>query len=318
MKRDPRIAVVVLTHDRVDEVMRTVARMRALPEQPRLIVVDNASSDGTVARLAREEPDVEVVALGRNVGAAGRNAGVARTDRPYVAFCDDDTWWAPGSLARAADLLDAHPSLAAVTARILVGREEREDPTCRVMAASPLPRVRELPGIPILGFMAGATMLRRAAFLAVGGFERRLFLGYEETLVALDLAAAGWAMAYVPELVVHHHPSSLRDRRRRRRLLVRNALWLAWLRRPVRAALRRTWREVHEARPRWMALVGFAEALRGLPWVLRHRRVLPAEVELAVRLIERRARPPGGAGEAARRGSIGSELARAPLPPEGR
>jgi len=39
---------------------------------------------------------------------------------PYAAFCDDDTWWEPGSLALAADALDAQPDIAAVTARIVV------------------------------------------------------------------------------------------------------------------------------------------------------------------------------------------------------
>lgn len=286
---DPRLAVVVLTYNRVDEVMRTVARLLAVPERPPVIVVDNGSSDGTVDRLARDAPEVEVIALDRNLGAAGRNAGVERVDRPYVAFCDDDTWWAPGSLARAADLLDAHPRLAAVTARVLVGAAECEDPTCAVMAASPLRRVDGLPGVPILGFMAGAAMVRRSAFLTVGGFDPRLFLGGEEALVAMDLAARGWAMAYASNLVVHHHPSPSRDVRARRRLLVRNALWLAWLRRPVGSALRRTWREVRETRDRVSALLGAAQALGGLPWVLRHRRVVPGEVECALTLLERRA-----------------------------
>lgn len=154
------------------------------------------------------------------------------------------------------------------------------------MASSPLAPDPTLPGPPLLGFMAGASVVRRAAFLAAGGFRRRLFLGGEELLLALDLAALGRAMAYVPEVVSHHHPSPRRDRRDRRRLAVRNALSCAWLRRPWPGAARRTLAVLAE-RPRdtaWRA--GVRDALAGLPWVLRERRPLPPRVEAALRLVE--------------------------------
>src|SRR5438093_3395665 len=98
-------------------------------------------------------PRHEIIVLSRNLGAAGRNAGVHAVTTPYVAFCDDDTWWAPGSLARAAVLLDAYPRIAVLSARVLVGPDQREDPACAAMAASPLPSVG-LPGRSILGFLA--------------------------------------------------------------------------------------------------------------------------------------------------------------------
>src|SRR5262245_34272344 len=63
----------------------------------------------------------------RNLGAAGRNAGVRAARTPYVALCDDDAWWAPGALARAAHLLDVHPTLAVVCARVLVGPDAHEN-----------------------------------------------------------------------------------------------------------------------------------------------------------------------------------------------
>lgn len=284
--RDGRVGVVVLTHDRAGDLARTLAHLRALPERPRLIVVDNASQDGTAALLARDFPEVAAIRLPENVGAAGRNAGVRPLGTPYVAFCDDDAWWAAGALSRAADLLDTHPRLAVVTARVLVGPEEREDPTCRTMAASPLPAAGGLPGCPVLGFMAGAAVVRRRAFLEVGGFDRRLFLGAEELLVAIDLAARGWAMAYVPDVVVHHHPSARRDQDARRRLVLRNRLWCAWLRRPWPAALRLTARTVTDGPLDTARLRALGEALAGLPWVLRERRPVPAAVEATLRRLE--------------------------------
>lgn len=280
------VAVVALTHNRRDEILRTLDRLAELPERPPVCVVDNGSRDGTAAAVARRHPHARLVRLPRNLGAAGRNAGVRAMHAEYIAFCDDDTWWAPGSLARAVRLLDGFPALAAITARVLVGPEQREDPTSAFMAASPFPAPAGLPGTGVIGFMAGACVMRRRAFLHAGGFEPRLLIGGEEALLALDLLAAGWSLAYAPELTVHHHPSSRRDSVRRRQLLLRNALWCAWLRRPLAGAWDATRRRLDEARRDPRLLRGVAEALAGLPWALSRRRVIPPALERSLRMLE--------------------------------
>ena len=283
---DPRVGVVVLTYNRVEEVTRTVERLLTLPEQPPIVVVDNGSTDGTGDALRQRFPTVEVIHLPRNIGAAARNIGVQRCRRPCVALCDDDTWWEPGSLRRAADLLDAHPTVAVVTGMVLVGERERVDPTCLRMARSPLPRPPGLEVPALLGFLAGASLVRRDAFLAVGGFEPRLALGGEEELLALDLARAGWTLAYLAEAVIHHYPSPRRDAASRRWLIARNGLWVAWLRRPFRTAMTKTLVTAGRGVRDRDARKGFAAALRGLPWVARQRRVIPGEVERHLRLLE--------------------------------
>jgi GT2 family glycosyltransferase len=281
------LTLVILTHNRAGELARTLERAEALPEKPPLIVVDNASRDGTAAMVAARFPRATLIGLEANIGAAARNAGVEQARTPYVAFSDDDTCWAPGSLECAEALLDAHPRVAAVTARVLVGAENREDPVSSEMAASPLPSAG-LPGPSLLGFLAGASVFRRDAFLEAGGYEPRFFLGGEETLLAYDLAALGWSLVYAGELTVHHYPSAVRDSRTRRRLLARNAIWVAWLRRPIRSALRETLRR--------LTCRALADALPGLPWTLRHRRVLPRYIEAQCRVLERAAQAPGPCG----------------------
>jgi GT2 family glycosyltransferase len=283
---DPRVAVVVLTHNRVAELLSTLERLSRLPERPRILVVDNGSSDGTHAAVADRFPGMRIVRSPRNLGAAGRTVGVRHVTEPYVALSDDDTWWEPGALGRAADLFDARPRLAVLTGRVLVGPVGREDPTCRLMAHSPLPTEPGMPGPSLLGFLAGASMVRRDAFLQVGGFEPRLFLGGEEELLAIDLAARGWWLCYVPDVVIHHHPSPIRNTRSRRSYLVRNALWSAWLRRPLWSALGQTLRVVRRAPRDGAALRGIAQALAGLPWVLRERRVVAPDLERRIRLVE--------------------------------
>lgn len=283
-RQGSRISVIILTHNRASELRCTLARMTSLPEQAPVIVVDNASIDGTADMVRREFPQVTLISLRQNIGAAARNAGVREASTPYVAFCDDDTWWAEGTLGRAVELLDAFPKVAVLSARVLVGTEGKEDPTCAVMAASPLP-ADDLPGPSLLGFLAGACAMRRRAFLDAGGYEPRFFIGGEEALLTLDLVAAGWRVVYAPDLTVHHHPSATRDSCRRERMLVRNALWVAWMRLPLASALRDTWRVCMANIGRRVLLSALFDALRGLPWVYRNRRVIPGEAVLLYRML---------------------------------
>jgi GT2 family glycosyltransferase len=88
----------------------------------------DGSNDGSPAYVRWSHPAARLIAARRNLGAVGRNLALRHVMTPYVAFCDDDTWWEPGSLARAADALDAHPDVAAVTARIVVEPSGADDP----------------------------------------------------------------------------------------------------------------------------------------------------------------------------------------------
>src|SRR3954467_15611794 len=204
---DQRIGVVIITYQRRDEALRAVERLTGPPEQPPIVLVDNGSTDGTAEAVREGFPQVEVLALDWNAGAVGRNLGVARLRTPYVAFCDDDTWWEPGSLAAAADALDAHPGLGVVNARIIVEPGAREDPIVAELRDSPVPGPDWLPGPALGSFLAGASVVRREAFEQVGGFAERLWLGGEEELLATDLVSAGWELCYLPDLVVHHRAS---------------------------------------------------------------------------------------------------------------
>lgn len=274
-----RVGVVVITYQRREEALACVARLVALPERPPVVVVDNGSTDGTAAALRARFPGVDVIALGENRGAVGRNVGVERLDTPYVAFCDDDTWWQPGSLERAADVLDAHPALALVNARIVVEPYGTEDPIVAELRDSPVPGPDWLPGPALGSFLAGASVVRRAAFLSAGGFSPRLWLGGEEELLATDLLSAGWEICYLEDLVVHHRASKLRDAHLRRRVGLRNTLWFTWLRRPLTPALRRTAFLARTVPHDRISALGALDALRGVPWLVTTRRPRPPEIE---------------------------------------
>jgi GT2 family glycosyltransferase len=287
---DDRVSVVIATRNRPDELARTLDRLSGLRPAPPITVVDNASTTG-LAWLTRHPSRPRVIRLSRNRASAARTVGVRAAGTPYVAFSDDDSWWAPGALAVAADALDQHPRLGLVAARTLVEPGGRPDAVTRAMAASPLPASPlpgdpDLPGRPVLGCLACACVVRRTAFLAAGGFSELLFIGGEEALLCCDLAAAGWAVRYLDAVVAHHQPSAARPVPWRRALERRNAALVAWMRRPLALAVARSGRLARDSVTDPTARAALAGLLRRLPTALAERHRLPVAVEQDLRLLE--------------------------------
>jgi N-acetylglucosaminyl-diphospho-decaprenol L-rhamnosyltransferase len=273
-----KMTVVVASHNRRERLLDTLPRHRAP-----VILVDNASTDGTASAVAARLPQVKVLRLPVNAGAAARNLGAALAQTPYVAFADDDSYWEGDALDQAARALDKHPSTALLAARVLVGPTARLDPISAEMAAAPLGTTPTQPGPSVLGFLACAAVVRRDVFLAVGGFQPKLHVYGEEALLAMDLAAEGWGLAYLPSLVVRHLPMpGGRDPAARRRQQIRNDLITTWLRRPATRAVRAAVRALSTPDGR----AGLQDALGELPWVVRHRRLVPPHLEAALRRLE--------------------------------
>jgi GT2 family glycosyltransferase len=271
------VAVVVVSRNRRDDLLASLPRHEAP-----VVLVDNASTDDTVAAVRAAHPAVTVLTLDRNMGAGARTVGVAQAGTPFVAFADDDSWWAPGDLARAVAIMRAHPRLAVLNARILVGPEERLDQVCAEMAASPLGTQPDLPGPSLLGFVACAALVRTEAFSAVGGFDPVVRFPGEEERVAIDLAAAGWGLAYVDEVTVHHHPSPRREAPGRRQAAIwRSRLLTAVMRLPGPDVGRLLTRALRSPR----GVEGLLRALPDVPAALRRRNTVPAQVRAGLRLL---------------------------------
>src|SRR4051812_44170879 len=279
------VSVVIVTRNRYRELLNTLRQLQLLPQHPPIIVVDNASEDGTASWVARCHPDVELIRLDRNVGAAGRNTGVEHARTPYIAFSDDDSWWSSDALTVAADLFERHHGLGLIAARVMVGADEIADATTAAMAGSPLRPTMDLPGPPVLGFVACGAIVRRTAFLGAGGFPS-WGVGGEESSVALALADNGWGLAYVDRVVAHHHPSLARDAAARRCVETRNEFWTAWSRLPVGMAAAETARLLRPAlRDATSARAAFA-AGKGLRAVLRTRHPVSRAVASDWRRLE--------------------------------
>jgi GT2 family glycosyltransferase len=285
------VTVVIASRDRVGELRRTLTRLAALPETPDIIVVDNGSRDGTAKAVSTEFPGVTLIRNRRNRKAAARNQGVRRAATRYVAFSDDDSWWEPGALALACDLLSRHPRVGVIAARTLVGARADEDPLNAVLAASPVrlpgpPPAGDPPGPQVLGFLGCAVVARREAFLRAGGYSPLLGIGGEEELLALDLAAAGWPAVYADTVVARHFPSASRNVAGRRAAQLRNRVLVAWLRRPAGRALRDTLTLTRLGRRDAIARRALAGLLLRLPFALATRRPLPRAVAAQLDVLE--------------------------------
>ncbi|MBF6299467.1 glycosyltransferase [Nocardia amamiensis] len=281
-----KTTVVIATRNRASELARTLTELRALRPRPAIVVLDNASVDDTVG-AAEKFPDVRVVRLSRNLGAAARNLGVAIARTPYVAFSDDDSWWAGDALPEAERVLDAYPQLGLVAGRTLVGADHRDDPVNELMATSPLGHQPDLPGPSVLGFLACAAIVRREAYLQAAGFSPLLHFGAEERLLSLDLAASGWHLCYVADVRAHHHPSKRRPPQAwRTRVEQRNNALIAWMRRPLRRCAAESAGLLCRAVRDPGTLLAIGGIIRRLPRALAQRRRLPPEIERLARTLE--------------------------------
>jgi len=290
---DPsRTSFVIATRDRAGELQRTLTQLLDTTDSP-IVVVDNDSRDHTrelVASTARSHPEgrrVELVALSRNRGAVARNIGVVACSTPYVAFCDDDSWWDPSATKIAEDLFDHRPTLALLAAQTVTWPGRQCDGFSNMLENSALGHEPGMPGPSVLGFQSCSSIVRACAFIAVGGFSPVLHFRGEEQLLALDLATAGWDLCYCSELVAFHHPSHVRDSAASQHARVlRNDFLTACMRRPSRRCINAAAALIRSA-PNDRAYVrAAAEALFRLPSALAGRHRLPEHVERQVRLLE--------------------------------
>jgi N-acetylglucosaminyl-diphospho-decaprenol L-rhamnosyltransferase len=276
--------IVIITMNRANELARTLDVLVGHGRVATTVVVDNGSTDGT-SDILRRHDWVHRIPLGLNLGGAARNLGVRALDTEFVAFLDDDTWPEPDALRRAVSFLRRHPDVAIVAAHVLVEPGGRVDPICSEMARGALGRRDG--GFQVAGFLAGASIVRSEALVAVGGFHRAFGVGGEEELVAWDLLDAGWSLVYVPDVVVHHHPSKARDPVQRAVREARNRVWSAWMRRSAKDAARHTLVELRTARRTGTVLALTRAIGRGIPMVVAERRRLRPSTEHVLRALQR-------------------------------
>ncbi|GAB3027132.1 glycosyltransferase family 2 protein [Spirosoma pulveris] len=280
------ITIVIITRNRVETLLQTLGKLAALPQNPPIIVVDNASTDGTHDRVKATYPMVTVLSLGQNKWCAARNDGVKLAQTSLIAFCDDDSFWQPPALGRAAAYFSKYLHLGVLAGKILIGDQEEVDSVCDAMQHSPIMDPRPLPGPAVLGFVCCAAVVRKEAYLSIGGFDSRFAIAGEERMFSVDMRTHGWSLAYADDMVAHHYPSKLRNLAQRTQHITRDTLWYYWLRRPAYYAMRHTMLILKKLRNDVNVRLGFLQAMKAAPQILLDRQVVPPDVEEQILRIE--------------------------------
>jgi GT2 family glycosyltransferase len=229
-------SIAILNYQRRDVLRRALTAARRQRFSPlEVLAVDNASTDGSVEMVRAEFPDVRVVPLPENIGAAARNAGVAAAKGDIVFTLDNDVLFTTDDdLERGLAVFDRHPR-AAVIDFMIVGPDRRlsRRDWCHPRDAGQWAE-REFATSYVL---EGASACRRQAFLEAGGYWPPFFIGHEGWDLALRLLGRGYELVYTPDVRVQHlvDPSA-RPSSRIYYTFVRNAIWVALRNHRPRAA----------------------------------------------------------------------------------
>jgi N-acetylglucosaminyl-diphospho-decaprenol L-rhamnosyltransferase len=182
-----------------ERLARALASLRVQTRAVDVVVVDNGSADGSSQRVREEFPEVGLLELGRNLGfGPALNRAIAERPGDPILLLNNDAECEP-RFAEA--MLEAAGSGAEMVAGVLLKEEAPGTiDSAGVVADRTLMGFDHLHGEPVaalagaadpLGPTGGAALYRREAFEAVGGFDERIFLYYEDLDLALRLAAAG-------------------------------------------------------------------------------------------------------------------------------
>jgi GT2 family glycosyltransferase len=214
-----RLAIAIVNYNTVDDLRDCLATAREA-RADEIVLKDNGSTDGSVEMVEREFPEVRVLASRDNPGyGAASNQALAACRAPYVLLLNSDILLARDTLDVLADHLDAHPRAGLVGPRL-----HNSDGTLQRSAHGfprPLtlrPIVRRIPRLRdrslltwphrsprVVQWVKGCALaIRRSAFDAVGGFDPRFFMYFEETDLCYRMIEAGWEIHFTPRTAIVH------------------------------------------------------------------------------------------------------------------
>lgn len=223
----PVATLCVLNYERREILRRCLTTIQAQAlASLEVIVVDNASTDGSDRMVEADFPGMRLLRMAHNMGCAARNAGVAAARAPIVVTIDNDVMLESGDgVAQVLRLFEDRPGLACVDFKIL----DAEGGLSRRDWCHPRDPDREAEETFLTDYvLEGACAFRRDAFVEVGGYWEPFFLGHEGLDLALRLLDAGHEILYSPKIAVRHLVSvEARPSSRIYHTFTRNAVWLA-------------------------------------------------------------------------------------------
>ena len=216
-----RVALIVVNFNGKASLMKCLESVSRQTLAPcRVIVVDNASSDGSAVSAAQAYPDFEFVMLRENTGFAAANNLAARmaTDCDWLALLNPDAYAAPDWLEMLCCAARDQPEVGSFGSRMLMADDpSRIDGTGDVYHASGLAwrndhgasaASRANSPVEIFSPCAAAALYRRASFMSVTGFDEDFFCYMEDVDLGFRLRLLGLRCLYVPQAIVRHEGSA--------------------------------------------------------------------------------------------------------------
>jgi GT2 family glycosyltransferase len=184
-----------------------------------VVMVDDASTDDSVAFVRERYPEVKIVRLESNSGlAVGCNAGAAAATGDLLVMLNNDTEAEPGWLAALVEAAEQHPRAGSLASKMLLyDRRSVIHNTGDLMGADGIPRNRGVwqedrgqydADTLVFGGCGGGVAYRREAWEAAGGFDERLFMYLEDVDLAWRLQLLGWEARFAPAARLYHHLSA--------------------------------------------------------------------------------------------------------------
>jgi GT2 family glycosyltransferase len=223
----PRLAVVVVSFEARETLLAGLDALHAHASLPlELVVVDNASTDGSGDAVRARHSGALVIANAENVGfARACNQGWRASRAPHVLFLNPDAEVTPGAIETLVGLLEGRPAVGAAGPRTRGTDGTIQVSTGPDLALLPELRQRRLVRGVARGepralaeaealhsrehepaWVSGSCLLaRRTALEAVGGFDERFFLYEEDADLCRRLREAGWRVLFTPAAEVKHH-----------------------------------------------------------------------------------------------------------------
>ena len=216
---EPEVSVIIVTWNGrryLDACLRAVEAQQGVSAE--VILVDNASTDGTTEFVRTHFPHVRVIALAENLGfAGGNNAGAREARGDYLAFLNNDTVVDSSWLRALRFGIELTSGFALATSRIVYmhdpgvidsagdglfrwgGAFKRHHGESSVSADTPA---------EVFGVCGGACMMPKAVFDRLGGFDDDFFASHEDVDLSYQARLRGYRCRYVPDAIVRHHGSA--------------------------------------------------------------------------------------------------------------
>lgn len=221
-----RLSIVILNWNSLHHLTRCLGSVYQHTDlaDSEIIVVDNGSSDGSVAAIQTRHPDVHMIANAENRGVApARNQGLAMSKGDYVLFLDADTVVRPAAIDVLVCEMEQRPDVGLSGPR-LTGPDGTLQYSCRKLPTVHTKVFRQLPtrwsdwllqseefrnwdhSQPrCVDYVIGAChLIRRTAIEQVGLYDRRIFYGPEDVDYCIRMWRAGWRVLYNPNATVVH------------------------------------------------------------------------------------------------------------------